>query len=463
MQARTSFRVAVRFFAGALALIVAAGARADVVVPSSAFSSGRNNAEFHSDVRVFNPTDAAISFTPIFYRSDAAGNVTNLVQMPIQTVGPREQVAFDNVLSTLFQQPLGAFGPILFQTTGALIVSSGVNNVNACGNGSISGQGLPGIDTSTALKTGTLVQLAASTDPTGGYRTNVDFMNPGVTAANVTVKIHKGDGTQLASATIVVGSNGLVQKALDDPATFAGVAGTTDTNLWLEFTSDQSILVFASVINNGSGDPFAIVMTPDPTNPSGSAPQASYSFSANPTTGQDVVFTDASANTPLNRFWVFGDGTYNATGSNVVLHVYGAAGTYHTALFVDNAYGSSATLKDVVVTNPAPQVVAITLTGSSHGMSKWDWQPSPVTLHVGQPYALTFRADPSENLTHGLQGLELLGITQCDLIPPQIPCTINFTPTVTMFGTWTYSCNQTQCAPTMALHNGMTGVFQITE
>ena len=121
-------------FALTLVLAAVAAARADVVIPSSAFSSGKNSAEFHSDVRVFNPTSSPINFTPIFYRSDAGGNVLDTVQMPFVTIGPREQLTYDNVLQTLFGQPIGVFGPIRFQTTDALLVSSGVNNVNARGN-----------------------------------------------------------------------------------------------------------------------------------------------------------------------------------------------------------------------------------------------------------------------------------------------------------------------------------------
>jgi PKD repeat protein len=335
-------------FLAALAVIAAKAAFADVVIPSSAFSSGKNSAEFHSDVRVFNPTNSPINFTPIFYRSDAGGNVVDTVQMPVVTIGPRQQLSYDNVLQSLFAQSIGVFGPIRLRTTEALLVSSGVNNVNGCGNGSVSGQSLPGIDASAALKAGTLVQLAASASSTTGYRSNLDFMNPGTTAANVTVKIRKGDGTQLSSGTISVGANGLVQKALDDGGTFPGVAGTADTNLWVEFTSDQPVLAFASVINNASGDPFAIVMTAEP-NVSSSAPVASYTVSASPTAAQPVTFTDTSSNSPVNRFWVFGDGAVAVKGGATAQHTYAAAGTYHTALFVDNAAGSSNAIKDVAV------------------------------------------------------------------------------------------------------------------
>src|SRR5450755_3011520 len=245
MRAR-NVRPAVHPLVVGLAVLISRVASADVVIPSSAFASGKNSAEFHSDVRLFNPTNSPVDFTPVFYRSDSSGNVLDTVVMPVVTIAPRQQLAYDNVLQSLFGQSIGVFGPIRFQSAGALIVSSGLNNVNGCGNGSTSGQWLPGIDSSQALKAGTLVQLAASADAATGYRSNIDFMNPGATAENVTATIRKGDGTQLSSATISVGPNGLVQRAIDDGSAFPGAAGTTDTNLWLEFTSDQPVLAFAS-------------------------------------------------------------------------------------------------------------------------------------------------------------------------------------------------------------------------
>jgi PKD repeat protein len=336
----------------ALAACVAAFAlSADVVVPSSAFSTGIN-AEFHSDVRVFNPTSSPVDFTPIFYRSDAGGNVVNTVQMPVVTIGPRQQLSYDNVLQSLFGQSIGVFGPIRFRTTGTLLVASGVNNVNACGTaGSRSGQGLSGIDVGQALKTGTLVQLAASADPATGYRSNLDFMNPGATAASVTATIRRGDGTHLSSGTFSVGPNGLVQKRIDDSGAFPGVAGTTDTNLWMEFASDQPILVFASVINNGSGDPFAVMMTSEPSAAPAAPlePVASFTVSGTLMTGFSVTFTDTSTNSPAYRFWSFGDGTYDTSGARVVNHMYDTARSFKAGLVVSNVGGSSTMLTDIDV------------------------------------------------------------------------------------------------------------------
>jgi PKD repeat protein len=448
--------VAASFLVAAVVLAASAGS-ADVVIPSSAFSSGQNAAEFHSDVRVFNPTNAPVIVTPIFYNQSSGETVAAPAPGTV-TVPARGQVAFDNILASLFLQAKGAFGPIRFQTTAAIIVSSSVNNVNSCGNGATSGQWLPGIDAGQALKAGTLVQLAASADGASGYRSNVVFMNPGAAAANVTTSLRNGDGTLVAAFTLdPLPANGFKQIGtlsawLPSPNTI------TDTNLWLEFTSDQAVLAFASVINNKSGDPFAIVMTAEP-NVSAPAPVASYTVSASPATGQPVTFTDTSSNNPVNRFWAFGDGAIAATTTGTTTHTYAAPGTYKSALFVDNAGGSGSATKDVVVVTAGP--TAITITGSSHGSTKWDWQPGLVTMKVGQPYVISFVADPFENLMHGIGGLAVLGITQCDLIPPQRACVVNFTPTSSMVGTWTYACTQTQCAPIKAVHDNMTGMITI--
>ncbi len=250
----------VRRFALSLFAACAFPAAADVVIPSSAFSGGAGDALFQSDVRVFNPGPVEATVTPVLYDQATGETVTR----PAFTVPARQQLKFDNVLSTLFGRSAPSFGPIRFQTTARLVVSSSVNNVNACRNGSVSGQWLPGIDVSAALTAGALVQLATSASAATGYRTNVVFHNPGTLPAMVSARVRRGDGTLLSTASIpALGPNGFTQRSLADPSTFPGVAGTTDTNLWLEFTADQPVLAFASVIANASGDPFAIVATAD--------------------------------------------------------------------------------------------------------------------------------------------------------------------------------------------------------
>jgi PKD repeat protein len=419
---------------------------ADVVIPSSAFASGRNAAEFHSDVRVFNPSTSPVIFTPVFYDQSSSETITKAAV----TLPGRSQVAYDNVLSSLFGRSVGSFGPIRFQTSSPLVVSSSVNNVNGCGNGSVSGQWLPGIDVQGALKAGTLVQLAVSADGSQGYRTNVDFINPGSAAANVTVKVRKGDGSQLSSATLApIGPNGFFQRTLDDGGTFPGVAGTTDTNLWVEFTSDQPVLAFASVISNASGDPFAIVMTPEIV-PAPVAPVASYSVSpASPKTGESVTFTDTSTGNPTTQFWDFGDGS-NSTTSATVSHTYGAAATYKTAHAVTNAAGISAATKDVVVAAPEPAgPTDVTITAYT-----WAYDPPLTTLKVGTTYRITFK---TRDVTHGA-ALAALGLQDCGTITPGTPCVRTFTPSASQVDTFTFYCLQPSCG---LGHETMTGQIKI--
>ncbi|MGA7992073.1 MAG: PKD domain-containing protein [Thermoanaerobaculia bacterium] len=472
MRTPTSVRF-VTPLAFALAFVSAA-ASADVVIPSTVYRRGVGNAEFRSDVRVFNPTNSPINYTPVLYDQVSGQTFT----AALQTIPPRAQQSFDNIVGTLFGRALddGSFGPIRFQTSGAIIVSSSVNNYNACGSGAVSGQWLPGLDQGQALKAGTLVQLASSVDLAAGYRTNVVFTNPGASDATVNARVRRGDGTSVSTATIgPLGPNGF--KQVGNWGDFPGVSGTNDTNLWLEFTSDQPVLAFASVINNASGDPFAIVMTAEP-NVSAPVPVASYTVSpASPAPGQAATFADTSTGTVANRFWAFGDGAFAANTGASTTHTYAAAGTYKSALFVGNAAGGSSATKDVAVA--AAQAIAVTISATTTGNTKWTFvcQAGPcsgagnnnVNLKVGQPYVITWTTPQSEAKTHGVVPIGFMGAPHCDdgqdLITSSHPCAVTFTPTAGMLGfpgpTYTYGCTQTQCAPSQAVHDGMQGTITI--
>ncbi len=236
----------------------AAGQAETYILPSSAYSLGAGGAEFQSDVRLLNVTRSPVTVTATFY--DQANGAT--VPASPFTIPARSQASYNNILSTLFGDGLGSYGPIRFEASGALLVWSNVDNVNACGTGAVSGQLIPAVDASQALRAGIMGQLALSASSTTGYRTNVVFMNPGTAAATVTATLRRGDGSSIGTVTYpALPADGFRQVALGSG--FPGASGMTDTNLFLEFTSNQPVLSFASVINNASGDPFAIMASAD--------------------------------------------------------------------------------------------------------------------------------------------------------------------------------------------------------
>ena len=230
-----------------------------VFLPSSAYRAGENGAQFRTDVRILNPSAAAVTVSAWFF--DQATSAT-YAGNPFR-IEARNQASFDNVLLTLFGRGLsdGAYGPIRFEATGPIVVGATVNNVNACGSGAASGQWLPGIGASEALKAGVIGQLAVSATSSSGFRTNLVVVNPANVPATAIVKVRRGGGEVLATETIgPLPPNGFRQVGL---GSLPGVAGTTDTNLWLEFTSDQPLFAYATVIHNVSGDSFAVMANPE--------------------------------------------------------------------------------------------------------------------------------------------------------------------------------------------------------
>jgi hypothetical protein len=299
-------------------LLVQSGAAqaGSYILPSSAYLTGANAAEYQTNVRLLNQGTSAVTVTATFYDQRTS---TSVPASPFR-IEARSQVAFDNILQSLFGKTLsqGAYGPIRFDTTGSILVAANVNNVNACGAGAVSGQWLPGIAASQALKAGVIGQLAVSSSSTSGNRTNLVFMNPGSAAATATVKVRQGGGSLLSTGTIgPLPANGFSQVALDS-GVFPGVAGTTNTNLWLEFTSDQPVLAYATMINNASGDPFAVMASSD--NPFAGSYSGSYAGYENGTwtasVSSDGTLTLSVLSPSVGAF--SGSGTMSPSGDSLV-------------------------------------------------------------------------------------------------------------------------------------------------
>ncbi|MBP7678733.1 MAG: formylglycine-generating enzyme family protein, partial [Thermoanaerobaculia bacterium] len=107
-------------------------------------------------------------------------------------------------------------------------------------------------------------QVMVSEKRESGGRTNIVFVNPADEPATVTVSVHRG-GSVAVFAVRTRGPlepGGFRQLPLD-AVEFPGLRGTTAENLWIELSSDRPVLSYATVINNMSGDPYAVTASPD--------------------------------------------------------------------------------------------------------------------------------------------------------------------------------------------------------
>ncbi len=263
MRQRSIVTWLARVLAGSLLVHAGSVTAETYFLPSSAWSAGANGAKYRTDVWLMNPGTAFVTVTAMFF--DQVNYGTR--QSPEIRIDGRTQAAFESVHDSMFSWPVpfGAYGPMRFDSTGPLVIAASVTNVNACGKEAVSGQWLPALEASEALLRGVIGQLAVSALPSSGYRTNLVVMNPGFRPATATVRVRSGGGAILATGTVGPLSGGsygggFAQVALDG---FAGMAGRTETNLWVEFTSDQPVFAYGTVIHNVSGDPFAVMASPD--------------------------------------------------------------------------------------------------------------------------------------------------------------------------------------------------------
>jgi len=238
---------------------LAFGAYADRIVPSVARTAGRNNAFFLTDARFLNTSKSDTLTVGVTFYPPGGQPVTEEF-----TVGPREQVAYDNVVESLFGITDDVTGLLRVAAADSLEVSTRTFNLNDPCTGGTLGTWIPGLLDSEALTAGIIPQAAGSSDPSVGYRTNVIVSNPGDQAASVTLYLKNGDGSSIGTANVVVMTD---EAFLGDIFTLVG-SSTTETNAFIELVSDQPVLAISSVVDNLTNDSAVFVARsvepPDP-------------------------------------------------------------------------------------------------------------------------------------------------------------------------------------------------------
>jgi PKD repeat protein len=140
--------------------------------------------------------------------------------------------------------------------------------------------------------------------------------------------------------TTVTPPYGASDSTLQNPTHAYASAGTYAVRLTATNASGSSSITHSQTVNAG-----------------GVAPAAAFTASPSPAvTGQNVVFTDSSLNTPTSWAWNFGDSSTSALQNPT--HAYASARTYTVTLTATNATGNTSLSKTLSVTSAASGPVA---------------------------------------------------------------------------------------------------------
>lgn len=235
----------------------AATARADRWIPSSARATGANGAVFVTDVRLLNTSETETATVQLVYYPAGKPAFTS-VELQI---GPRQQKALDNVIETFLGVPGDSSGPIRVVAPDTVQASSRTYNVNDPCSGGTFGTSIPALAPEAALTAGIVAQVAGSADSRSGFRTNLILTNPSdVDTADVEIVLRRGEGGQLGTVgRATIAPHGVFQREL---FSLAGASGITTDNAFVEFSSNQPLFAFTTVVDNRTNDSSAYFASP---------------------------------------------------------------------------------------------------------------------------------------------------------------------------------------------------------
>ena len=222
--------------------------------------SGKANG-FFTDARVFNPSfDKDIVITARYL---PAGAVTShpdnsgVATKPL-TIPKRTMVVFDDAVQSMFGGG-PALGAIRLTSDDDFVATQRIYaDKLASRQAGTLGQFVPGLDVTLAKKKGVVIQLKSGPDtlnnlPTS-WRTNWGAVNPNAVAATVKMKLFDAHSAAAGTEkTITLQPFGALSPT--ELASFFGSAGSDLSDAWFSFDSDQPILMWGSVVDNGSEDP----------------------------------------------------------------------------------------------------------------------------------------------------------------------------------------------------------------
>ncbi|MEN8163213.1 MAG: SUMF1/EgtB/PvdO family nonheme iron enzyme [Acidobacteriota bacterium] len=357
-----------------LAIAMPVMAQHSVWIPIVAHLPGVGASLWRTDIGILNECGEPVTVELVLHR--AGGEISRSF-----TVDSREHLQLRDVVAQLVAED--TIGSLEIRSDGPVSVTSKTSNHTLDG---IFGQSLPSIE----VGVGVLVEGEGASlqhlSETAAYRTNLGVLNAGSTPAVISIALFDSQGEFLGSFKRTVGA----RRVFQDVAPFrARFARTNIDGGWAEISviSGSGVWAFASVVNNGTGDPTTIEMK-ERNCSSGEFPVADFAWTQDaPAAGQALQFSDASTELPVAWLWNFGDG-FSSQGQHPV-HTYAAEGSYEVTLSVYNGAGSDSTTR------------SLTVTGSGGGGCDAPEAPTisaPGERCSGLPYEVNWTATSTDDL-----------------------------------------------------------------
>jgi hypothetical protein len=227
---------------------------ATLAFPKDIFLSiGGSVGVFRTDMRIFNPSSTK-DIEVQAYLLPIGGGDNSGVQPKTITVPKRQQMVFDDVVTSLFQS--SGLAGIRLSSADDFVATQRIYAGTSAGT---LGQFVGGVDSASAKKNGVLIQLKSN----GSFRTNIGMVNPGSTTANTTWRLYDKNNVLVGTPKTVA----LPPFAVISPQELRGYlgapAGADLSDAWLGYTSDQPIVAYASCVDNGTTDPTYIAAVED--------------------------------------------------------------------------------------------------------------------------------------------------------------------------------------------------------
>ncbi len=230
----------------------------EIFIPVAGSVHGAGNTNFMTDLNIYNnaPQGAAINADVMiqFFPAGAGSAAAQFVAW--STLLPRGMAAYRDVASSAFGAQINGIGALRLVTANNIFANARIYNNQAAAGAGTFGQYAAGLPRTAALTEGTLVGLSniVSVPPVGTptSRTNIGFFNPSDSTSTAAFELLDGNGTVIGTRVLSLNPWQQLQLPLIG-GLITGINGDVVTST-LHFLSSNPIFVYASIVDNVSGD-----------------------------------------------------------------------------------------------------------------------------------------------------------------------------------------------------------------